>query len=397
MRSVLLEIFAKGDKILLICCMLASGFGLLLLNSATNWMSEELQQTMMSVQMAATFIGICLYLLFSMIDFRAVLEKYWKAVIVFNVGFLALLKTPLGTTNNSGNLNWLQLPFLPVDIQPNEMIKISYILVAAYIMSKVQEDRRNISTIPALVPIGVHALLTIGLMAYICRDWGMVVIYCCVTVIMLWSAGLSVWIFGAVFSAIALVVHVVWTYFLPFRADWDSNYLIMRFRVLLDHSLDPTGVGWHQTRSLLALGSGKVFGQGYMEGIQSQSPVSSSLPARHTDFIFSVCGEELGLVGCLFLLGLLFMIIFRCVWISRHVDNYFSAYVAMGGAGMLLAQVFFNVGMCLYIMPTMGLTLPFISYGGSSIVTMYASMGIVASLRARALPSWLRDRGQLQF
>lgn len=397
MRNLVLELFSKGDKVLLLCCMLTSGFGLFLLNTATNWMNPEDKAGLMQVQTLANIMGVAVFLLLSMIDYRALLEKSWKFIIVFNVGFLLLLKTPLGADHNSGNLNWLDFPFLPIDVQPNEMIKITYILVTAHIISKLQEDKRNISTIPSLVPIAAHALLTLGLIAGICGDWGMVVIYVCITVVMLWSAGLAMWLFVAGFSAITFLTHIVWTYFLPYTSAWNSSYLIMRFRVLVDHDLDPMGIGWQQTRSLLALGSGQLLGQGYLQGIQTQSAASSSLPARHTDFIFSVCGEELGMVGCIILLVLLFLIIFRCVWISRHVDNYFSAYVAMGGAGMLLAQVFFNVGMCLFIMPTMGLTLPFISYGGSSVVTMYASMGVVASLRARALPSWIRDRGQLHF
>ena len=89
------------------------------------------------------------------------------------------------------------------------------------------------------------------------------------------------------------------------------------------------------------------------------------------------------------------LIILRCYWVGRNASSPFSAYVSMGIAGMLLAQVFFNVGMCLYILPVMGLTLPFFSYGGSSIITLYTAMGIVSSIRARTLPSWLRDRNQL--
>ena len=98
------------------------------------------------------------------------------------------------------------------------------------------------------------------------------------------------------------------------------------------------------------------------------------------------------MVGCILLLLLLAGIVLRCVWVSWHASSPFSAYVAMGMGGMLLVQIFLNVGMCLYVLPVMGLTLPFISYGGSSIVTLFAAMGIVSSIKAKALPSWLRDR-----
>ena len=135
---------------------------------------------------------------------------------------------------------------------------------------------------------------------------------------------------------------------------------------------------------------------GYLNGPQTQSQSKSSLPARETDEIFAVCGEEFGLVGCVLLLLLLSLIILRCIWVAKRARSLQSALIAMGFAGMLLAQVAVNVGMCLYIFPVVGLTLPFISYGGSSIVTMYAAMGLVSSIKMRSLPSWLSDRSNLQ-
>ena len=161
--------------------------------------------------------------------------------------------------------------------------------------------------------------------------------------------------------------------------------------MIFDHSFEPLGVGLQQTRSLLAIGSGQIFGKGYLQGSMTHS-TTGALPARHTDFIFAVCGEELGMVGCLLLLLLLSLIILRCIWVARNASSPFHAYVSMGMAGMLLIQVAANVGMCLFVFPVMGLTLPFFSYGGSSIITLYAAMGIVSSAKARNLPSWLRDR-----
>ena len=139
----------------------------------------------------------------------------------------------------------------------------------------------------------------------------------------------------------------------------------------------------------------ELTGMGYLKGIQTQSEYPTSLPARETDEIFAVCGEEFGLIGCLLLLALLAAIILRCIWVSRRACSPKSAFIAMGYAGMLLAQVAVNVGMCLYVFPVVGLTLPFISYGGTSVVTMYAAMGLVSSIKMRSLSSWLRDRSQL--
>ena len=181
---------------------------------------------------------------------------------------------------------------------------------------------------------------------------------------------------------------------LLFWALWDlnkiPNYMKMRFRILFDHSLDPQDTGWQQTRSLMALGSGKLTGQGLFHGTQTQSEYSSALPNRHTDFIFTVIGEELGLLGCLLTLALLTAIILRCVWVARHAKTRLEGYVCIGVASMVIFQVVVNVGMCLFVMPVIGLTLPFISYGGSSLVMLFMAMGMVSGVQGRSKPDWLR-------
>ena len=144
---------------------------------------------------------------------------------------------------------------------------------------------------------------------------------------------------------------------------------------------------------MLAIGSGQVTGQGYLQGIQTQSASASALPARHTDFIFSVAGEELGLVGCLAILALLGAILLRCVWLARRSRDPLFASVAMGVAGMFGAQTLLNVGMCLYVAPVVGVTLPFFSYGGSSLLMAFGAVGILLSMRQGELGgngSWLR-------
>ena len=145
----------------------------------------------------------------------------------------------------------------------------------------------------------------------------------------------------------------------------------------------------------LACGRGGRTGLRELRGIETQGIDTYSRPALESDEFFDVCGEECGLIGCLVLLALLAAIILRCVWVARRACSPQSALIAMGYAGMLLAQVGVNVGMCLYVFPVVGLTLPFFSYGGSSIVTMFAAMGVVSSIKMRSLPSWLRDRSRL--
>ena len=182
-----------------------------------------------------------------------------------------------------------------------------------------------------------------------------------------------------------------------------GQYWAQRITVVIDHitgnaatlESQTKGVGWQQTRSVLAIGSGGLWGLGYLQGIQTQSPYETSLNARSTDEIFAVCGEELGMAGCLVIILLLGAIILRCIWVARQDPSPMTALTAMGYAGMLLFQSVLNIGMCLYILPIVGLPLPFFSYGGRSILAMLAALGVVSSIKTRSLPSWLRDRSRV--
>lgn len=385
MRHMIEDFFRKGDLLLLMLCNLASIFGLVLIYTATNyWESND---KALLVQGVAILLGNLAFALLTVLDMERFMTRCWKFVFFFNLAFMILLKE-VGTSHGSGNHNWIEIPLLGVDIQPNEIIKSTFILILAYHMSHIQKENRRINHPLALGILAFHSLFPIGLVAYICGDWGMCVVYIAIALTMLWCGGVSVYLFALGAGVVVTAVHIIWVYYLPYSAGWDIDYRILRFRNVLDHSVDPNGVGWQPTRSITAIGSGQFSGQGYLQGTQSQS--SNMLPARHTDFIFSVCGEELGFVGCVLLLALLMGIVLRCIWIALEADQYFSAYVAIGVASMLVAQIFINVGMCLYILPTMGLTLPFVSYGGSSVVTLYLSMGIVSSLKSSKLPSWIR-------
>ena len=394
--SPIREFFKKGDVILLALCLAASTFGLALIYSATQYQyPDQLITRPVIIQAIAILLGVAAYVLLTFVDFQLFLEKRWKLLLAFNVVFILLLLTPLGEDYNSGNLNWLVIsriiPKFPMDVQPNEIVKISFILLLALQIVKIQDREQNISSIPSILQIGGHTVLMLGLIAAVCGDFGMCVIYLMIFVSMAWASGVKLRWFVLVGGGLVLAVVVFWLFFLP-ETRWWTDYRIMRFRVVFDHSLDVSGRGWQQTRSILAIGSGKLFGQGYLQGIQTHSLNKEALPARHTDFIYAVCGEELGLVGCMALLLLLSLIVLRCLWVGRHASSPFNAYVCMGMAGMLLSQITFNVGMCLFVLPVMGLTLPF---GGSSIITLFAAMGIVSSVKARPMPSWLRDRSRI--
>lgn len=384
--------FRKGDLLLLCLCILASGYGLVLIYSATRYLEFNRNRNMI-VQTAAILLGILVYVVMSSVDIELFTEKSWKLMLLFNAAINVLVRTPLGV-EVGGNRSWVHIPGFPVNLQPAELAKLTFVLLLAWQMTRLGE--RGISRPWSVFQLAGHTLFMFALIAVTSGDFGMGLTYLLIFVIMAWAGGVKKrWFLLAVILGV-IAVAVIW----PHISD---KYFAKRILVVVDRLRGNTetlweqtqGAGWQQYRSILAIGSGGLTGLGYLQGIQTQSVYESSLPARETDEIFAVCGEEFGLAGCLLLLLILAAIILRCIWVARRACSPQSALIAMGYAGMLMVQVGVNVGMCLYVFPVIGLTLPFISYGGSSIVTMYAAMGVVSSIKMRSLPSWLRDRSRI--
>ena len=164
------------------------------------------------------------------------------------------------------------------------------------------------------------------------------------------------------------------------------SYGASRIAMWHDPWLDTSKDGYQMVQSLIAIGSGGLLGLGFGKGRQK----FMYLPEEHNDFIFAIVCEELGLVGCLLTLALLTAIILRCLYVARHAKTQLEGYACIGVASVIIFQVIINVGMCLFVMPVIGLTLPFISYGGSSLVMLFACMGLVSGVHGRAKPDWLR-------
>lgn len=378
LRSTLSDFLQQADLLLLSLCCGSTLFGMLLIASATNYL-ETLRYVL--VQGVAMCIGIVAYILLSMVDVE-LLVKHWKLILLASVVLLLLLQTPLGVTRN-GNRAWLEIPHVPFSIQPAEVVKIAFIILLSKQFAWVRDQRREMKSLASVIMPTAHLLFMVGLIYVISSDMGSALVY------------------AFIFFCVALVAGVAWRWFalggggltavvvLLYVTDKLPSHMADRFRVLFDHSYQPRGVGWQQTRGLLALGSGGWFGQGLFNGTQTQAG-RGSLPERHTDFIFAMAGEELGFFGCLLIIVLLTAIILRCLWVAKNAQTDYARYVCVGMAGMLIFQTVENIGMCLFVMPVIGLTLPFFSYGGSSIVTLYAAMGIVSGIKKRSLMNWRR-------
>ena len=331
--GILGDIVRQADPVLLVLCCAATCYGLLMITSATRFLDTYRH---VIVQGVAALIGVALYFLVSLVDITELVKK-WKWILVFNVAFILLLKTPLGVEVN-GNRAWLDIPGIPVNIQPAELVKLTFIILLARQLVWLKENR-DLKSIPSIAFLGGHLLLIVGLYYVISSDMGSALVYVFVFAAMAFAAGTAKRWFVLALSGGGIAFYLLW------ELDKIPDYMKDRFRVLVDHSYRPLHEGWHQTRSLLALGGGQLTGQGLFNGIQTQSEFSWSLPFRHTDFIFSAIGEELGLLGCLLVIVLLSAIIIRCLMTAAKARNRMEAYVCVGMAAMLIFQTVSNIGM----------------------------------------------------
>ena len=311
------------------------------------------------------------------------------ALVIFTVG---LLLTPFGVSDNTGNTAWLKFPGIPVSIGPAEVVKISFVLLLARQIEWLRLEKRDLQSFRAALFAAGHTFLLMGYYFVISGDMGNALVFFFIFLAMAFAAGFALRWFALLLGGGGAAMAAV---FLLNLVPSSMKYMLDRFVVVFDHSYDPLGKGWQQSRSLLAIGSGGVLGQGYLQGTQTHSSYKTNLPARHTDLIFAVCGEELGLVGCVLVIVLLAAIIIRVLLVAKRAETPFQSYVCVGMAAMLMFQTIINIGMCLFVVPVIGITLPFFSYGGSSIVTLFAAMGVVSSIKKRS-PTMRRTTHRLR-
>ena len=359
----------KADWVLLILCLVTAGFGLIVIASATNAPKFMGNARYIIIQLVAIGLGVLMFALVSSIDVD-VISEHRMAMLVFNTVLLLLL-IPFGTDNDTGNRSWLDFPLIPVNIQPAEICKITYILIMASVMASHQN---NISGIPSVMHMVLHLGLLVGLNMALSRDAGVSLIFVFIFIGMAFGGGVSLWWFALAIGAIAAAIPVVW----PLLGEYQQE----RILVLIDPTFDAQGIGarYHSKINLQSLTGGGLTGQGLFNGNRTQG---GNLFAQHTDYIFSSIGEELGFFGCVIVMLLELAIIARCVYVGVRCQDYMRRQICYGAASALMFQVMINVGMCIGVMPVIGLTPPLISYGGSSVVTIFAMLGLVSGAYAR--------------
>ena len=271
-----------------------------------------------------------------------------------------------GVEGTSGNKSWLHFPFLPFNIQPAEVCKITYIIILAKTMSL---NRNRISSLRSVGTLTFHMLWIVALIVVISHDTGVALIFMFLFVVMAYVGGVSGWWFLGGAGAVAAVSPYLWKYFI--RDDQKQRIL-----ALIDPSIDPDGLGvlWQTNKSLEALRNGGLTGQGLLSGEHI------FVPNAWNDFIFAYLANVLGFLGAAAVLLLLFALCLRTLRTGLQCPDALGCNICVGIFAALFLQCVINIGMNLQVLPVIGVTLPFFSAGGSSVVMMYLCVGIVLSV-----------------
>ena len=357
------KILKNIDWGIFICCIILSIIGMIALFSATYDSSDD------SLQRQLIWFVICIPIVFIIIfiDYESIAKI---SPILYGI-ILVLLIGVLFTDPINGASSWFNLGFF--SIQPAEFAKIFVILFFATALCKIQEkDKNNINKptklLTALAIVAVPVLLIIKQ-----PDYGTAMAFMVATVMILFTAGINKkYIIGAIILVV-IVVPVLYFFVLPDHAK-------ERINVFLNPESDPRGSGYNLTQSKLAIGAGKLTGMGLLKGNQTQL---GFLYPKTTDFIFSVIGEELGFVVAGAVIVLYVILITKSVYVAKTAKDDLGAYIAIGIAGIFLFHMVENIGMTMGLLPITGVPLPFVSYGGSSLLTNFILVALLLNISGR--------------
>ena len=374
-KSALL-FFRDADMLLLFCSIACVSYGIILINSITKNANNVVY-----VQVGALVIGLVLFVLFSYIDIDIIADKS-RLLFLFSIAMIATLFLWGEGEQDVGRRAWLR--FLNIGIQPAEIVKIPFIIIIAQMIARFKEHR-TFNSFTSIMQVFIIFAIMFGSVLIISQDMGTALVYFGIWVIMLFAAGMKLRWFALGAALITIATPLLWENFLSQK---QKDRIQAPF---FPDIVDPTRerVLWQTDRSIEAIATGGFRGQGLGNGRYTQTP--GGIPAQHTDFVISAAGEELGFLGCMVIIALLVVIISRCVYVGIKSNNPLGMLVCIGVAGMLMTQMIMNIGMVLGLLPVIGITLPFFSYGGSSIVTCLAAMGIVSGIKMRPKPVRFRN------
>ena len=363
--SVTKRFIQETDNLLLILIIATSIFGVLMVYSTTRCILEDGQTIARdaTVMIIAAVAGILLTLVISAIDYEFIM-KLWP--IIGGFGILLMVVTLIfGVAPEARPDSKCWLAIGDIYFQSSELVKIGYLITYSMHLELLRDKINNLSSI---ILLGIHAMIPIGLVV-LTGDMGSALVFIFMTLGMLFFAGLH-WGYFACGGILTLAVSpLIWLYVF-------SDYQKKRFLALIrpEQFEDES---YQQLLGLNALGSGGFWGTGFAKGVYTQGGI---VPESENDMIFTAIGEETGFFGCMVALGLLFAIVYKIIKIAKKTRDFSTQIFCYGMAVMISSQILINIGMCLMILPVIGITLPFFSAGGSSTLCLYIGIGLVFSI-----------------
>ncbi|HZK70813.1 MAG TPA: rod shape-determining protein RodA [Clostridia bacterium] len=366
-KSTSTNFFKQFDYLLFIAVLALSVFGLVVLYSATRQMVKGNGDRIFTMQVICMIIGIIAAIVICKIDYTV-----YKVLGPFMyIGSIILLIIVFTFPPINGSKSWINVKGL-FTFQPAELAKIAFVMIIAYFLERIEEERfaRWQNTIKTLLYAMIPILLVI-----LQPDLGTCMVFMFIGFVMFFVAGLKykyiMWGIVATFISFPLV----WYLFIE-----KNDYIKDRILSFLDPTSNPLSAGYNVLNSKLAIGSGGLFGQGWLNGNMTQT---MSVPVKESDFIFSVIGEEFGIIGCVLVVALILFILLRCLYIAKNSRDKFGSYMVIGITALFAFHAFENIGMTIGLLPCTGIPLPFVSAGGTALVSYFAAIGIVMSISIR--------------
>jgi len=357
------------DPVLLVTTMLLAVAGLFLVYSATNQSLRTLNLdpgTFVKKQFTALVLGFVMLIVVAAFDYRFY-KVYAGFIYAATVVALVLVRTPLGSSP-SGAQRWFT--FGGFQLTPSEFAKLALAIMVAAVLSEIRTAEPALTDVLRVTLIGI---VPMGLV-FIQPDIGTTIVLVAIVVGILVVAGTR-----PKHLAILALASIV-LLFGAFQMGIIKDYQLQRLWAFNDSNKDLQGANYNRNQAEIAIGSGGLVGQGYLNGRLTNLDF---VPEQHTDFIFTVAGEEFGFVGAAFILALFAILMWRAIRISFLSKDAFGTYVAAGIAALFAIQMFVNVGMVIGIMPITGIPLPFVSYGGSSMLADFIAVGLLLNIHMR--------------
>lgn len=364
------EKLRRIDPVVLICALILSSVSCLMLFGGRHYLKNGTRLFVM--QVGATVIGVIAMVIISMIDYEVVLRKLWIPCAVFSVGILAYtLKFGIAVGENR---SWIDLKFMT--IQPSEFVKTTFIVTFAKHLDLVKKD---INKIWVLAGLGAHAGVILLLLLK-SGDLGVTLVFCGAVAIMLYCAGLSAFYFIGVLGALFIATPYVW----PKLHQYQQERIIYGF----NPEGDPLGKGMQPLQGRTCVASGGFFGRGF-----SGAENYRTLYSAESDFSFSAVCEMFGLLGGAIVIITMAVLVVRIFMIARTARKDAGSFICAGVAAFIVIQTMENVGMCLAMLPVVGITLPLISGGGSSTFAVYLLLGMVQSVASHRVKYFFEREG----